>query len=60
VGTVRLTRSALMSSLIFLPNYILVISSVDECIHFPVIGVPKQDATFKPLAKNYVGSLRYQ
>jgi len=60
VGTVRLARSALMSLLNFLPNYILVISSFDECIHFPVIGVPKQDATFNLLAKQYVGSLRDQ
>jgi len=46
-----------MSSLNFLPNHILIISSVNQCIYFPVFGVPKQDATFNTLAKKYVGSL---
>jgi hypothetical protein len=44
----------------FLPNHILIVSPVNQGVHFAIVGVSKQDAPFNTLTEKYAGSLRYQ
>src|ERR1700720_3874340 len=40
------------------PNHILVISPVNQPVHFPVISVAKKDAALNSFAKEYVRGFR--
>src|ERR1700680_4088663 len=49
-----------VSLLDLFPNYILVISPVNQPVDFPVIGVVKKNTALNSFAKEYVRGLRYE